>query len=119
MRTCRDPIRLSSTLPTLLLNDYVALTLYGLIALLFAWLGFSRKGRSLLTSVSHQNESSRRDRLPKVFLASIGLAGGIWLILIVLSLVVGGPDLVVQMFETWVIMVLIAIAFPIAYKWLK
>lgn len=105
---------------TLSLHDYMAVALYAMVALLFAWLGFSKKGKDLLANDGqYPNDQSTRRRMAKVSVASIGVAGGIWLVLIVLSLIVGGPDMVVQMFDGRVILVLIVISIPIAYKWLK
>ncbi len=104
----------------LALTDFIASIAYGMAALLFAWLGFSEKGKDVLADGDGtQVEASTRNRLPKVFVASIGIAGGIWLVLIVLSLILSGPDMVVRLFDGWVILVLIAVSFPIAYKWLK
>lgn len=103
---------------TVLLTDYLASALYGLVALLFGWLGFTKRGKTVLAGDDQcrAEESSLLKRLPKVLVASLGIAGGVWLVLIVLFLVFGGPEFVVRLFEPWVIPVLIAISFPIAYE---
>jgi hypothetical protein len=100
---------------------YLHLGIVSAIALLFAYLGFSENGKSLLAHEPTQHESSRLTlaRVLKILAASYGIAIGVWIILVVLALIVGGPDVVTQMFETWVLIALTILSLPIAYKWLK
>ena len=85
----------------------------------FGWLGFSSGGRALLQeSAEHPVKPLRIARLIRVLVASAGMATGTWLILIVLSLYISGPDLVSMMFLPWVLGLLTVLCFPIAYKWL-
>ncbi|MEE9266936.1 MAG: hypothetical protein V3V86_09435, partial [Gammaproteobacteria bacterium] len=70
----------------------------------FGWLGFSSGGRALLQeSAEHPVKPLRIARLIRVLVASAGMATGTWLILIVLSLYISGPDLVSMMFLPWVL----------------
>lgn len=106
----------------LALPDFAYIAAIGLFALLFAWLGFTDSGKALLAKgKSNQDEVAplQLARLLKVLFASMGMAVGIWLVLIVLSLIIGGPDLVSVMFLPWVLILLTAICFPFAYRWLK
>lgn len=98
--------------------DYIGLAFFALIAFVFGWLGFSSQGKDILTDNDTQL-SAQWVRISKVVLAAIGITGGIWLCLIVLSLVLGGPDIMEEMFNGWVIIALFVISFPIAYKLLK
>lgn len=104
----------------LALTDFAYLAVIGFFALLFAWLGFTASGKILIAK-SSQDEvvAPQLARVIKVLFASMGMAVGIWLVLIVLSLIVGGPDWVSAMFLPWVLALLTAICFPFAYKWLK
>lgn len=104
----------------LALPDFAYLTAIGLFALLFAWLGFTASGKALIAKSSQDEVAPPQlARVLKVLFASMGMAVGIWLVLIVLSLIIGGPDLVSAMFLPWVLVLLTAICFPFTYKWLK
>lgn len=108
---------------TLSQSDLVALGVITAVVLVttsfFGWLGFSSGGRALLQESAQQVvQRPRVVRLVKVLVASAGIATGIWLILIVLSLFIGGADLVSMMFVPWVLGLLTVLCFPIAYKWL-
>lgn len=109
---------------TLTQSDLIGLVTISTIALFVisftGWLSFSERGRSLLSvSAEHVAPQPNFVRLIRVLIASAGIATGLWLILIVLSLIVGGPEWVSKMFLPWVLVSLIVLCFPGAYKWLK
>lgn len=87
----------------------------------FAWLGFSSKGQTLLANrKSTQDKSKGGARILKVLFASYGMAVGVWGLLIALALgVIHDASLVEKLFEPWPLIILTALALPIAYKWLK
>jgi len=93
----------------LVLPDFIYLATIGLFALLSAWLGFTASGKALLAKSSQDDVAAPQlARVLKVLFASMGMAVGIWLVLIVLSLIIGGPDLVSAMFLPWVLVLLTA-----------
>jgi ABC-type protease/lipase transport system fused ATPase/permease subunit len=96
-----------------------SITVVLMIALAFGWLSFSTSGRRLLRESTERQGTVRGFfRIVRVLVASFGMAVGIWLVLIVFSLVVSGPDLVTKMFKPGVLEILTLLCFPIAYKWL-
>jgi uncharacterized membrane protein len=108
---------------TLTQRDLVALTILGgfvlIVASLSGWLAFSAHGRALLKESAQLSRAQPRPlRLAKVLAASAGMAIAVWLVLIVLALVIGGPEWVSKMFLPWVPLLLTVLCSPIAYKWL-
>lgn len=100
--------------------DVTHVAVVSMLVLLFGWLGFSAGGRALLQkSAQHRTVMPGSVRVLKLLFASAGLAVGIWIILIVLSLIIGGPDWVSMMFLPWVLALLTLLCLPFAYKWLK
>lgn len=99
----------------------IAISMIAIFAIGFTgWLAFSKSGRSLLAeSAEYETPQFGFARFIRMLGASAGIATGLWLILIVISLVIGGPEWVSKMFLPWILVLLTVLCLPISYKWLK
>lgn len=88
--------------------------------IVLGWLGFSRDGIALVETTARRGlEEARYSRLVKVLLGAVGIAAIPWVAILLGMFFLGQIDLLVRMFEPWVILLLVIISLPISNRYIR
>jgi ammonia channel protein AmtB len=101
--------------------DYLHVSIISALILLFGWLGFTNRGMKLVTESRRENVASeaRTTRILKVLFASGAAAIAGLMLLIIPVLFFGGPQYITPDFFAYGFYILLALCFPLVYRYLK